>query len=102
MSTPKDLDVCETGISNAIYSDDGQTYVFKNNYYWKTNPLNTSTGIIGFADLVSNKWSEVKGDINLVFVIHKEELKRLITVFVVVCSLMSLVILNTIITLICS
>ncbi|CAG2102666.1 unnamed protein product [Medioppia subpectinata] len=67
-----DIDICSTGISNAVHSDDAYSYIFKGKYYWRVESLDKNRGIFGFAELISNKWPEVKSDISLVFVVPKE------------------------------
>ena len=79
----KDLDICSaTTLDAAVYSDDGFTYVFKGNYFWQTQRLDNSSATIGFGNLTTSKWPEVKAKIKAVFVAKVGG--TLATVFVIV------------------
>ena len=76
------MDICErktfTGLNASVNSLDGNTYLFRGDYYWKTLPLDSQKGIVGYADFIKNKWPEINGSIIASFTLRSK------TVFVCV------------------
>ncbi|XP_054153617.1 uncharacterized protein LOC128952280 isoform X2 [Oppia nitens] len=84
IASDPDVDICNKPSINAgVYSDDGYSYIFKDNYYWRTKDLDKFNGIIGFSDLVANKWPDIVGNIITVFTLPQSTSQNLITVYVV-------------------
>ncbi|CAG2111833.1 unnamed protein product, partial [Medioppia subpectinata] len=79
-----DDDLCQKPFTGcAVYSDDGYTYLFKDNYFWRTNPLTINNGIIATAQPVADKWSAVTGGVSIVFTVPESTTNHSMTIFVV-------------------
>jgi hypothetical protein len=81
----KDIDICSNPVlSSGVYTDDGNSYIFKGKYFWQTNNLlKNNAGIIGFAKVSSDKWPDLTDEVRAAFTVLTGG-QKMMTVFVVV------------------
>ncbi|XP_059487299.1 matrix metalloproteinase-14 isoform X2 [Neocloeon triangulifer] len=68
-SMPNDPELCKTGVKfDAIFTDSGNTYLFKGDNYWKL----TEDGVaVGYPKPISSAWAGLPGNIDAAFTYNK-------------------------------